>query len=482
MPSPPSTRAPHPRACTPRRLPWPSGACACATGNLATGVVAAALLIGLLAVSCRGGGEGRRSRDSRDGAVRELGGAEAAARRFAWALARSAEEATRLRTPEGHRLILGLVTRGARLIPLLEGHGLRRAEIYGVMDALKGQVNFARIRPGQTFVIHLEEGSGRLRYLRYQVSLEELYEVTREGQVLTGRRLPVEVTWREVTHGGTVVSSIGETLVEQGAHYSLSHRVSEVLSRQVKLFKEQRFGDNFRVLIAEARVDGKFLRYGPVLALEYTGVRGERRRFFRFEPQGEEGQYYDERGVSLPRSVLHIPVHYTRLTSPFGMRMHPVLRRQAHHAGVDLAAPSGTPVRACLDGKVLFAGRRGAYGNLVILDHGDGLHSYYGHLLAFSPGLRQSREVKRARNIGLVGSTGRSTGPHLHFGLQRYGQFIDPMAYRIQPGAPAPARHRAAVAAVLKTRGAALDAIPLLPPSRLLCPGIDLAPAPQGIE
>ena len=180
--------------------------------------------------------------------------------------------------------------------------------------------------------------------------------------------------------------------------------------------------------------------------------------------------------------MLHIPVHYTRITSPFGMRMHPVLGRMAHHAGVDMAAPSGTHVRACLDGKVLFAGRRGAYGNLVILDHGDGLHSYYGHLLGFAPGMRAGRDVKRARNIGLVGSTGRSTGPHLHFGLQRYGQFIDPLAYRIQPGVPAPPRHRAAVAALVKARGAALDAIPILPPSRLLSPGIDLAPPPQGIE
>jgi murein DD-endopeptidase MepM/ murein hydrolase activator NlpD len=414
--------------------------------------------------------------------VRELGGAEAAARRFAWALARSAEEATRLRTPEGHRLVLGLVTRGARLIPMLEEQGIRRGDIYGVMDALKGQMDFKKIRPGQTFVAHLEEGSGRLLHLRYSASLEEVFEVTREGKDLVGRRLPVEILWREVSHGGTVVTSIGETLAEQGAHYSLSHRVSEVLSRQVKLFKEQRFGDNFRVLLAEARVDGKFLRYGPVLGLEYTAVRGERRRYFLYEAKGEEPIYYDDRGVSLPRSVLHIPVHYTRITSPFGMRMHPVLKRMAHHAGVDMAAPSGTPVRACMDGKVLFAGRRGAYGNLVILDHGGGLHSYYGHLLAFAPGMRPGREVKRSRNIGLVGSTGRSTGPHLHFGLQRYGLFIDPLAYRIQPGAPAPARHRTRVAALLKERGAALDQVPILPPSRLLCPGVDLAPAAQGIE
>lgn len=439
---------------------------------------ACAGLLLLLGGSCGGG----RSGAARDAAARDLGGPEAAARRFAWALARSAQEATRLRTPDGHRLVLGLVTRGARLIPLLEEHGLRRVDIFGVMEALKGQVSFARIRPGQTFVVHLEEGTTRLLYLRYVASLEEVYEVTREGKQLAGRRLPVEVVWRDVAHGGTVVSSIGDTLIEQGAHFSLSHRLSEVLSRQVKLFKRQRFGDNFRVLLAEGRVDGKLLRYGPVQALEYTGVRGERRRFFLHEPKGEEAQYYDERGISLPRSVLHIPVHYTRITSPFGMRMHPVLGRMAHHAGVDMAAPSGTPVRACLDGKVLFAGRRGAYGNLVILDHGDGLHSYYGHLLGFAPGMRAGRDAKRARNIGLVGSTGRSTGPHLHFGLQRYGQFIDPLAYRIQPGAPAPPRHRAAVAALVKARGAALDAIPILPPSRLLSPGIDLAPPPQGIE
>lgn len=455
----------------PGRLPWRFGLLP---------LLVAALCISL--VGSGGCGRDGQGRAPRDAAAGELGGPEAATRRLVWALVRSAEEASRLRTPEGHRLVLGQVGRGDQMIPLLERHGLGRSDIYGVIGALGGMVDFGRIRPGQSFEIHLEEASDRVLYFRYTASLEEVYEVERQGRELVGRRRPVEVEWQELAHGGTLVSSIGETLAEQGAHPTLSHQVAEILSQQVSLIKELRFGDVFRVLLKEGRVNGEFLRYGPVLALEYTGGRVGRRRFFLHEPKEGDSAYYDERGISLPRSVLHMPVHFTRMTSPFGMRFHPVLRRMAHHAGVDLAAPTGTPVRACLDGKVLFTGVRGAYGNLIILDHGDGLHSYYAHLHGFRAGLRVGMEVKQRSTIGYVGSTGRSTGPHLHFGLQQRGKFVDPLAYRIRPGAPAPPRHRASVAALIRERTRRIGLIPILPPSRLSVPISDQAQEAQGLE
>jgi murein DD-endopeptidase MepM/ murein hydrolase activator NlpD len=134
------------------------------------------------------------------------------------------------------------------------------------------------------------------------------------------------------------------------------------------------------------------------------------------------------------------------------MRFHPILKRRILHSGVDMVAPTGTPVRATLDGKVTFKGRRGGYGNLVILDHDGGLKSYYAHLSRFARHLRKGKKVRQKQVIAYVGSTGRSTGPHLHFGLKKGGKFVDPLAFRVRPGRPVPARYRTALRRISRER------------------------------
>ena len=163
--------------------------------------------------------------------------------------------------------------------------------------------------------------------------------------------------------------------------------------------------------------------------------------------------------------MISIPLHYTRLSSPFGRRYHPILKRRIFHNGVDFAAPRGTPIWACQEGKIITAGRVGANGNLVVIEHANGLRSMYAHMQRFASGIRPGVQVRERQVIGYVGSTGRSTGPHLHFGLKKSGRFIDPLKYKVQPGRPVASKYRSQLKALMKRQGSALDDIPIRPPS-----------------
>lgn len=363
----------------------------------------------------------------------------------------------------GEGVLRGTVERGVPVIRSMTDLGLSPGQAQLLINALDGIYDFRRARPGQTFEIRIDPDTGEPAYLRYDASLVEIYEVRHTDDGYSGRQRKVVTQQVRRAFGGTIASSLFKSLSGLGAHPSLTGRIVDVLSTQVDFYKEQRPGDTFRVLVDEERLKDEFLGYGPVLALEYNGVRAGRKRFFRFQARDDDPTYYDEKGVSVPRSALRIPLHYTRISSPFGMRYHPVLKRRQFHNGVDFAAPSGTPVWACADGTVRVAEYRGANGNLVSLDHDEGLSSYYAHLSRFARGIRPGVEVRQGQVIGYVGSTGRSTGPHLHYGLKRRDRFIDPLTYKVRPGRPVAKRHRAELQRIIARLGAELNAMEIAP-------------------
>jgi murein DD-endopeptidase MepM/ murein hydrolase activator NlpD len=362
----------------------------------------------------------------------------------------------------------GIMRRGTvkAKVPVLRnltGVGLSAAEAQQLINALQGLFDFRRAQPGQTFEVRLDPATREPTYFRYDASLVEVYEVRREGAGFVGRqkRIPTQKVRR--SFGGTIASSLYKTLAGLGAQPSLTGRVVDVLSTQVDFYKEQRPGDTFRLLVDEERLGEHFLGYGPVLALEYVGVKAGRRRFFRFQAADDDPTYFDEKGISVPRSALRIPLHYTRISSPFGMRWHPVLKRKQFHNGVDFAAPTGTTIWACAAGTVVVADTRGANGRLVSIDHEEGLVSHYAHLSRFAAGIKAGVAVKQGQVVGYVGSTGRSTGPHLHYGLKKNGKFLDPLTYKVRPGRPVAPRQRAELDQLIKRLAAELDATRIRP-------------------
>jgi len=178
-----------------------------------------------------------------------------------------------------------------------------------------------------------------------------------------------------------------------------------------------------------------------VLALEYGSARrGSPVTAFWFAPKGGHGDFYDEHGRALHGGWLRTPLRYDHVSSGFNpRRRHPILKRIVPHNGVDYAAAPGTTVWSAADGKVTFAGTRGPNGNLVSIKHAGGYETHYAHLLRIARGIKAGVSVNQRQPIGAVGSTGRSTGPHLHFALERNGRFIDPTKQLNGPGRPLPA-------------------------------------------
>jgi murein DD-endopeptidase MepM/ murein hydrolase activator NlpD len=370
--------------------------------------------------------------------------------------------------PEGRVVKKGEVKSGVPVIKTLAKLGLSARDSQTLINALDGIFDFRKARPGHKLEIHLDEQAGTPVYFRYEASIIDVYEVRKQGGELRGRKKHIPTKKITRRYGGTIASSLYAALSKLGAHPSLAGRIVEVLSTQVNFYKEQRPGDTFRVLVDEESYAETFLGYGPVLALEYNGVKAGQQRFFRFAAGSADPTYYSKKGISVPRSVISIPLHYTRISSPFGVRYHPVLKRKKLHNGVDFAAAPGTPVWACKEGTVTIAGTRGANGKLVTIDHDDGLLSYYAHLSRFAGGIKEGSTVRQRQVIGFVGSTGRSTGPHLHFGLKKSGRFIDPLKYKIQPGRPAPPKYRPALKKLIATRGNELDRTRIRPPEEPL--------------
>lgn len=330
--------------------------------------------------------------------------------------------------------------RSAGFRPALLAAGLTPADADAVIAALTGVLDFRRCRPEHELVVERDR-SGILVRLEYRGGLTSIYEARRgpEG-TFRGSRVEVPIARTDLARGGVVRTSLGDALEEVGLGRSLVGAFVEAFEGRIHFNTETRAGDAFRVIVEEERVEGVFLRYGVVRALEYRSQRRGVLRAFHFAPREDLDDFYDETGRAVHGGWLRTPLRYDHVSSPFNpRRMHPVLRRIMPHNGIDYSAPVGTPVWAAADGEVTWVGERGPNGNLVSIAHEGGYESHYAHLSRFAPGLARGQRVRQRQVIGYVGSTGRSTGPHLHFGLERRGRFIDPAIELNGPGRMLPA-------------------------------------------
>jgi len=342
--------------------------------------------------------------------------------------------------------------------------GLSYAQVQKIVDSLKGIFDFKKSAPGHLYSVKLSE-ENEITYFEYRVSPIEIYEVKalKNGR-LKGRRKNIPLEKRVVRAGGTITSSLYTAMSEAGLAPALAAKFVDIMGTSAGYFNRQRPGDTFRIIVTDELLNGEHYRYGDVAALEYDGEKTGKIRLFRYEKSGFRLPYFDKRGVSVPRPYIKIPLRYSRVSSPFDpKRFHPVLKRRVPHMGVDFAASTGTAVWAALDGTVSFVGYKGANGRLVILNHERGARTYYAHLSRFAR-IKAGQKVRQGQVIGYVGSTGRSTGPHLHFGFKMNGSFRDPLKYRMLPGKKLHTKHRNDFKAVIKKYSRILDNIDIQKP------------------
>lgn len=345
----------------------------------------------------------------------------------------------------------------------IQDAGLEKKEAYRVLTALKDQKNLDKCARTDRFAALVERSSKRVKAFEYIVSLEEVYQA-REGSdgLLTGKRLDLKVARNQVQIAFAIDGGFEASAQKAGLEKGLASVVEKALDGHMSLEELER-GDTLRVIAQEVTVLGEFARYAGVEAVEVRRAKSKDKplRVYYFKGPGAKG-YYDAAGRAPYEGGWRKPVKDAPITSKFNpKRLHPVLKKVMPHTGTDFGAPSGTPVGASSYGTVSFVGNAGPSGNLVKIEHPGGIETGYAHLSRFADGVKVGDKVTRLQVIGYVGSTGRSTGPHLHFTAKKNGEFFDPETLNLDGMRVLPSEDRNAFAKIRAAYDALLDAIPL---------------------
>ena len=310
---------------------------------------------------------------------------------------------------------------------LLE-EGVSRQEANNIINSLKDvDFNFSGLRPKQKVTLRFD-ASGKLQGFQYQMDTINSYLAKRlkDGTFSSEHRELPTIRKIEVI-AGRVETSVWNAIIGLGEKPTVTAKFIEIFGWDIDFSSDARKGDTFVLVLEKIYTEnGEMIGYGKLFAGLYNGKHvGEKRGFYVDHPTEKLKGFYTEKGMQMRKFMLRAPLNTLRVTSRFGFRMHPTLHKRKIHNGIDYGAPTGTPIWAVADGKVVRAGRAGAAGNMIVIDHGDGLQSYYMHLSSIH--VKAGQSVNQRRLIGRVGSTGRSTGPHLHFGLKHKGKWINPI-------------------------------------------------------
>ena len=364
------------------------------------------------------------------------------------------------------RIIEGKIGNQAFLVAVAEA-GLQQKEAYRLLIAYKGLRDLDSCDRNDRFRALVERGSGRLKAFEYEVSAEEVYQAREDERgYLKATRLDLKVARQQVK--GSFMYD-GEKIRTSAAVAGFEKGLRQVLGKALEghsSIEELERGDRLRVIAQEVTVLGEFARYAGIEALEILPKNGKDKPlkiYYFHHPRA--GGYYNARGQAPYEGGWRVPVRGAPVTSKFNpKRMHPVLNKVMPHNGTDFGAPAGTPVGASSYGTISFIGVAGPSGNLVKIDHPGGIETGYAHLSRFAEGLSVGDKVKRLQVIGYVGSTGRSTGPHLHFSAKKDGTYFDPESLNLDGMRVISLEYRGEFERVRSEYDKLLNAIPVPPP------------------
>jgi murein DD-endopeptidase MepM/ murein hydrolase activator NlpD len=288
------------------------------------------------------------------------------------------------------------------------------------------------LKPGDA--IQLTHTDGELKELTRKVSETQTLKVVREDAGFAAKMIDNPVATRIRTASAVIDSSLFQAAEAADISDTVALKLANVFAWDIDFVLDIREGDRFAVAYEQIYQDGKYLHDGEVLAGEFVN-NGKVYRAVRFVTDAGAAGYYTPDGLPMRKAFLRAPVEFTRVSSGFNPhRLHPILNRIRGHMGTDYAAPMGTPVHASGDGRVTFAGRRGGYGNAVVLAHNNSVSTLYGHMSRFAKHIGVGTRVQQGDVIGYVGKTGLATGPHLHYEYLVNGVHQNPQTVHL-PGA-----------------------------------------------
>lgn len=338
------------------------------------------------------------------------------------------------------------IENGDNLMEVLVKAGAERAEAHVAIQSLKGVYDPRRdLRVGDELQVTLGPVSsepttqGGLDYMLSSLRLPVTYDrevlVDREeaGKFIAREvELPLETEFVRVS--GTIDSSLFVNGRDAGIPISVLIELIRIYSFDVDFQRDIWNGDSFEIMFERQRnADDVIVNNGDVHYAKLS-LRGTELPLYRFETSKGTIDYFNAKGESVRKALMKTPLDGARLSSRFGKRKHPILGYTRLHAGVDFAAPTGTPIYAAGDGTVVKASVNGGYGKYIKIRHNGTYSTAYAHLNGYARGIRSGKRVRQGQVIGYVGSTGRSTGPHLHYEIHREGRQINPLGLKLPSG------------------------------------------------
>lgn len=319
--------------------------------------------------------------------------------------------------------IVGYIANKENLTEAFMSEDISRADALELIDVIHRDIKRSSFNPnivrrGDRYELVLDSHSTiqSLKYIK-QNNHETQFIVERINGQLKARQETLPLKRETVIVSGRIKDNIWNALQKTGENPALlCDKLGYVFEYYIDFYNDCRTGDQFTLVVEKLYgKSGTFVRYGDILTAQYEGDKESFQAFLYTDPK-ENKNYYNAKGRTLQALFLRKPLNFTRISSPFtSRRYHPILKKYTRHHGVDYAAPYGTKVWAIANGKVAFVGRKGPLGNYVEIEHSNGYKTGYGHLRGFARGLRKGQRITQKQTIGYVGSTGRSTGPHLHF-------------------------------------------------------------------
>jgi murein DD-endopeptidase MepM/ murein hydrolase activator NlpD len=288
-----------------------------------------------------------------------------------------------------------------------------------------------KLQPGQTLKWQSTEGNN-VTHMRIETSRLVAHDFARTTEGKYEYQLDEKVADRRPRFAqATIQSSLFLDGAKQDIPQAILIEFAGLFGWDIDFALDIRQGDQFSLIYEELFLDGESIGFGNILIASFVN-RGRDLTAIRYDDKKGHSQYYDPSGHSMRKEFLRNPIDFARISSRFNLRRkHPVLNKFRAHRGTDYAAATGTPIKSTGDGKVIFAGRKGGFGNCVIIQHGSRYQTLYAHLSKFNRKARKGRRVKQGQVIGYVGSTGLATGPHLHFEFRVDGVHRDSLRVKL---------------------------------------------------
>jgi murein DD-endopeptidase MepM/ murein hydrolase activator NlpD len=331
--------------------------------------------------------------------------------------------------------IVHTIKSGESLSTIFSSLNLSKKVLHKIVHANETGKQFASIRPGKNLVATINK-DGDLERLVYAKNSIDTLIASRMGARFEVKKISKQID-REISSAQTAIhSSLFLDGKKAGLTDKLIMELANIFAWDIDFALNLREGDQFTVVYEKLFVEGKVFNTGEIISAEFVN-QGRVFTALRFkDPQGKV-DYYSPEGKSMRKAFLRTPVNFARISSHFNLkRKHPVLNRIRAHKGVDYAARAGTPIKSTGDGKIIFRGRKGGYGRVVIVQHGKKYSTLYAHLSNYKKGQRNGNRIKQGQIIGYVGQSGLATGPHLHYEFRVNGVHRNPLTVKLPQSNP----------------------------------------------